>query len=73
MNDDEKIMGIAVIVALAIYAIVMSIMIPGFGIAICYALLYVVSLFAAGAVMSGIMYLLYSGALLVWSKIRCTH
>lgn len=73
MNDDEKIAGITVLVALAIYAIVMSIMIPGFGIGICYALLYVVSLFAAGAVMSGIMYLLYSGALFVLSKIRCTH
>lgn len=64
---------LTVLIAASIWAIWMSIIVPGFGIGICYALLYVVSLLTASVVMGGIGYLLYRGALLVWSKIRCTH
>lgn len=64
---------ITVLIGLSICAIWMSILVPGFGIGICYALLYVASLFAVGVAWVGFLYILYRGALLVWSKIRCTH
>lgn len=64
---------LTVLIAASIWAIWMSIMIPGFGIGICYALLSAASFFAGGVVIGGIMFLLYRGLSLVWSKIRRTH